>query len=163
MQDSATRSGVWPLPLLIVLASLTLLVAGSAEAKKRHKPSGVKGMVLDASCYGPCIEPPPPQPVYSGPVTVTLRRASDGAVVASREVSEGHFRFRLKRGLYDVSSVPPNPPNPPICPPGYVCIQGGSPSAVMIAPCLAGETKRVQVRRHRFSQVELRVTNVCIV
>jgi len=33
----------------------------------------------------------------------------------------------------------------------------------MIAPCMTGETKRVQVRRHRFTRVELHVQNVCIV
>jgi hypothetical protein len=33
----------------------------------------------------------------------------------------------------------------------------------VIAPCLTGETQRVQVRRHRFAHVELHVSNVCIV
>jgi hypothetical protein len=99
--------------------------------------------------------------VYSGPVTVTVQRASDGTTVASQAVSDGHFRFRLKRGSYDVSSVPPNPP---ACQPTpqTVC-PAGADSAAVVAPCLKGETKRVRVRRHRFTHVELHVSNVCIV
>ena len=48
------------------------------------------------------------------------QRVSDGAVVASKEIADGHFRIRLRRGLYEVSSVPPNP-EPPPCHPGEVC------------------------------------------
>jgi hypothetical protein len=145
----------------LALLGLVALPGAPAEAKKRHKPSGIDGVVLDASCYGPCIEPQPQQAVYAGPVTVTVHRASDGALVKSREVSDGKFRIRLKRGLYDVSSVPPKPP--PICPPDHVCIQEGPIPSAVIVPCLAGETRRVQVRRHRFTHVKLHVTNVCVV
>jgi hypothetical protein len=148
---------------LAMLGLLGLLVA-PAEAKKRHshKPAGVKGVVLSSTCYGPCVEPPPPQPVYSGPVTVTVKRASDGATVASKAVSDGHFRMRVKRGIYDVSSVPPNPPT---CQPTpeTVCPASGVAGAAIVAPCLMGETKRVKVRRHHFTYVELHVSNVCIV
>jgi hypothetical protein len=143
----------------LALFALTALLIAPAEAKKRHKPSGIDGVVLDANCYGPCIEPQPQQAVYAGPVTVTVHRASDGALLSSREVSDGKFRIRLKRGLYDVGAVPPRPP---ICPPDHVCIQQGPTPAAVIMPCLAGETKRVQVRRHCFSHVELHVTNACI-
>ena len=147
---------------LIVLGLIGALVA-PAEAKKRHhKPSGVKGVVLNATCYGACADPPPPDPVYTGPVTVTVQRVSDGATVASRTVSDGHFRIRLKRGSYEISSIPPNPPT---CQPqaGQVCPLRGTESPAVVQPCLQGETKRVQVRRHRFTRVELHVTNVCIV
>jgi hypothetical protein len=153
--------------VLTALAVLAVvgLVASPAEAGKRHKhkPTGVKGVVLNSTCPGACAEPPPPPPTYTGPVTVTVRRASDGALVASQEISDGHFRMRVKRGQYDVSSVPPNPPS---CQPqpGQVCPAGtGAQSAAIIAPCMTGETKRVQVARHRFTRVELHVRNVCIV
>jgi hypothetical protein len=149
----------------LALLGLIALIAAPADATKkhRHKPSGVKGVVLDASCYGACVEPPPPDPIYSGAVTVTVSRASDGSVVASQAVSDGHFRIRVKRGVYDVSSVPPNPPTCQPTPTTVCPLDTGPPSDVMIAPCLQGETKRVQVRRHRFTRVELHVTNVCIV
>jgi hypothetical protein len=109
------------------------------------------------------VEPPPPQPTYAGPVTVTVRRASDGALAASREITDGRFRIRVKRGTYDVSAVPPNPP--PCEPtPETVCpAQGDAPSKEVIAPCVMGETKRMQVKRHRFTYVELHMHNVCIV
>ena len=49
---------------------------------------------------------------------MAVNRVSDGALVASATPTEGKFRFRLKRGLYDVSAIAPGPPP---CPPGYVC------------------------------------------
>ncbi len=152
--------------LLTVLALLgaIALVAAPADAKKRHshKPSGVKGVVLNSSCAGACVDPPPPEPVYTGAVTITVQRASDGQQVASQATGDGHFRIRLKRGLYDVSSVPPNP-EPPPCQPGMMCPLAGAQSAAIVAPCMQGETTRVQVRRHHFAHLELHVSNVCIV
>jgi hypothetical protein len=147
---------------MLAIAAIGVLPA-SAEGGKhhRHKPAGVKGVVLNSTCTGPCAEPPPQSPPYTGPVTVTVRRASDGTLIASRDTSDGQFRIRVKRGSYDVSAVPPN--SPP-CPPQQVCpAHGGGQPAALIASCLSGETKRVQVRRHRFTYIELHVQNVCIV
>jgi hypothetical protein len=148
---------------LVAVGAIALIVA-PADAKKRHnhKPAGVEGVVLNSTCPGACQEPPPPEPAYTGPVTITVQRASDGQQVASQAISDGHFRMRVKRGLYDVSAVPPNPPT---CQPQpeQVCPLMGAQSAAVIAPCLQGDTQRVQVRRHRFTHVELHVSNVCIV
>ena len=165
------RSLIW-----VVVAAIALLPAGAAAGKRhhKHKPAGVKGVVLNSTCPGACAVEPPPPPPYTGPVTVTVTRAGDGVQVASREITDGHFRIRLKRGSYDVSSVPPNPPTcepqpqqvcPPPCEPqqGEVCPLSGDQPAAIIAPCLTGETKPVQVRRHRMTRVELHVRNVCIV
>jgi hypothetical protein len=148
----------------VALLGVVALVAAPADAKKRHnhRPAGVKGVVLNSTCAGACTEPPPPEPVYSGAVTITVVRAGDGQQVASQAISDGHFRIRLKRGSYDVSSVPPNP-SPPPCQPGQMCPLDGSQGAAVVRPCMQGETKRVQVGRHRFTHVELHVSNVCIV
>jgi len=141
-----------------------MVVPASAEAGKRHhhghKPSGVTGVVLDATCPGACAEPPPPSPTYAGALTITVRRASDDALVASQEASNGHFRMRVKRGQYDVSAAPPTPPS---CEPTptTVCPLAARGAAIVL-PCITGETKRVQVRRHRFTRVELHVQNSCI-
>src|SRR3954452_14902941 len=148
---------------VLALLSLLALPATAADAKKRHhKPSGIKGVVLNATCPGACADPPPPERLYAGPVTVTVTRVSDSAVVGSQAVSDGRFRLRVKRGLYDVSSVPPTPPT---CEPTpeTVCPLAGAQRATIIAPCLQGETKRVQVTRHHFTHVELHVSNTCIV
>jgi hypothetical protein len=150
--------------LAFVTVAALIVVPASAGAKKRHshKPSGVDGVVLNSTCPGACQEPPPPQPVYSGPLTITVQRASDGQQVASQAISDGKFRIRLKRGLYDVSAVPPNPPT---CQPTpqTVCPMAQSSPDVIIQPCMQGETKRIQVNRHRFAHVELHVSNTCIV
>ena len=147
---------------LALFGAIAVFASPGASAKKRHnhKPSGVKGVVLNATCPGACQEPPPPQPAYTGAVTVTVQRASDGQQVASRAISDGYFRIRLKPGSYSVSSVPPNPPT---CQPTpeTVCPLQASPTVVR--PCLQGETQPVKVRRHRFTPVELHVSNTCIV
>jgi hypothetical protein len=148
--------------MVIAVAAIAVMPAGAAAKKHHsHKPAGVKGVVLNSTCAGACAEPPPPAPLYTGAVTVTAARASDGQQVASQAISDGHFKVRLQRGLYDVSSVPPNPPS---CEPTpeTVCPMGAQ-SAAVIAPCMQGETKRVEVRRHKFTYVELHVSNVCIV
>jgi hypothetical protein len=148
--------------LLIMVAIAIALVPASADAKKKrsHKPAGVEGVVLNSTCAGACQEPPPPAPAYTGAVTVTVTRASDGQQVASQAITDGHFRMRVKRGLYDVSSVPPNPPT---CQPTPETVCPAYSQAAVIAPCMQGETQRVQVRRHKFTHVELHVSNVCIV
>jgi hypothetical protein len=149
---------------LIALLCLGLLAAGPADAgkhKKHKKPAGVEGVVRNATCYGPCAVPPPPEPIYNGTVTITVQRASDGVQVRSASISDGHFRFRLKPGAYDVSSVPPTPPS---CQPPMLCpAQAAAGKTAVVMPCETGETQRVQVRKRRFTHVELHVQNVCIV
>jgi hypothetical protein len=150
--------------LMFTLAIAVVAAPATAGAKKRHshKPAGVAGIVLDSTCAGACQEPPPPEPVYTGPLTITVVRVSDGQQVASQAISDGHFRLRLKRGLYNVSSVPPAPPT---CEPTpqTVCPLDQAQSAAIVRPCTQGETKQVQVRRHKFAHLELHVSNVCIV
>ncbi len=152
--------------LLTALAVLGVvaLPVGPAQAKKHHHPAaGVKGVVLNATCPGACSEPPQPEPPYAGPLTITVSRPKDGRQVASQATTDGHFKIRVKPGLYDVSSVPPSPP--PTCKPmpQTVCPLSGAHGPAVIVPCLTGETQRIQVRRHRFTHVELHVTNTCLV
>jgi hypothetical protein len=165
------------LTALALTAALGVIAAPAMAGKShhhKHKQAGVKGVVLDSSCPGACTEPPAPSPLYTGAVTVTVTRAADGVQVASRAVSDGHFRIRVKRGRYDVSAVPPNSTCPPQPEPQHLCPPPCEPtpttvcplpadSRAIIAPCMTGETRRVKVRRHRFTRVELHVRNVCIV
>jgi hypothetical protein len=100
------RSVIW-----VAVAAIALLPAGAAAGKRhqKHKPAGIKGVVLNSTCPGACAVEPPPPPPYMGPVTVTVSRASDGVQVASREITGGHFRIRLKRGSYNVKLGPAEP------------------------------------------------------
>ena len=76
---------------MLAIVAIGLLPASAEGGKHRHKPAGVKGVVLNSTCPGPCTEPPPPSPPYTGPVTVTVRRATDGSLVASRLCQRGAF------------------------------------------------------------------------
>jgi hypothetical protein len=152
---------------VVAVVALLALVVAPAGAKKHHrhkKPSGVTGVVRDATCPGACAEPPPPEPVYTGAVTIEVRRAADGMLVKSQAISNGQFRLRVKPGTYDVASVPPAPtPQPQPCPPEQLCpLSGGAQPAAIVAPCMTGETQRVDVRKRRFTYVELHVRNTCI-
>ena len=141
--------------LAALLAAATLAIAAPAGAgqqqhSKRH--SGIKGVVLNTTCYGPCAEPSPPAPPYTGSdLTVTVTRVADGALVGTQHPSDGHFRFRLKRGLYRVTAAigaaQPGPVQPQVMP----------------ASCWQGDSQEARVHRHRFSRVELHVGNVCVV
>jgi hypothetical protein len=167
------RRGLTALAVLAVLALIATPAGAGNRSHHKHKPAGVKGVVLDGTCPGACAEPPPPEPLYTGAVTVTVSRASDGAEVASRPVGDGHFRMRVKRGTYDVTAIPPSPTCGPLPEPQKICPPPCEPTpttvcplpadgAAIVAPCITGETRRVKVRRHRFTRVELHVRNVCI-
>jgi hypothetical protein len=138
----------------VALLAAVSSMAGAvpAGAAHKHKASGIKGVVLDNTCYGPCAEPPPPAPAYTGSdLTVTVTRVADGALVGTENPSDGHFRFRLKRGLYRVTAAigaaHPGPIQPQVVP----------------ANCWQGDSQEARVHRHRFTRVELHVANVCIV
>jgi hypothetical protein len=138
---------------LLVAIALAVPTLSAAAKHKPKRPSGIYGTVVNSTCYGPCAYPQPASPPYSGSVTVEIRRAADGALVATRQPTDGHFRAKVKRGLYTVTALvnetSPPPPTPQ------------REAAVM--PCWQGESKQVRVFRHRFSPVELQVTNACIV
>jgi hypothetical protein len=152
------------LTALAVLVSAGCIggTAAAASPQQRHKPkpSGIKGVVLDETCTtGDCRTPPS---AYAGSITITVTRPSDGRQVASRTTTDGKFRLRVKRGLYDVTAAAPTPP---ACEPTpeTVCPLDASQPAVIVRPCVEGETKQVRVRRHRMTRVELNVQNVCVV
>jgi hypothetical protein len=150
-----------------VVAGLSLVLvspATGAAGKKRKAPSGITGTVVNSSCRGPCVEPcnppcvypPSTAPPYTGEgVKVEVRRAATGALVATRHPTDGRFRVKVKRGLYMVSAylngARPNPTprgEPMVYPPPPTCGQSDS--------------EQVRVHRHRFSPVELQLTDVCI-
>jgi hypothetical protein len=145
---------------LAALILFALPATGTAAQKgKSHMPSGVEGVVVlsPPPCTAPCVQPLA-EAVYAGAVTVSVTRPSDGTTVASQAITDGQFRLKVKKGVYEVSSVPPGP-SP--CPPNAIC------AGPIIGPgkdsgCLLGETTRAKVRRHRFTEVELHVTNVCV-
>jgi hypothetical protein len=150
--------------VLLAVVAAAVLPASAADGKRshhKHKPAGVKGVVLSDPCPRACTDPTLPEPAYTGSLTITVNRARDGRLVASQETSDGHFRMRVKRGSYDISAVLPNPPG---CEPTPTIIcPAGAQRPPIIAPCLTGETQRVQVRRHRFTRVELHVHDICTV
>jgi hypothetical protein len=126
------------------VAALALLLTVPGASSERLT-SGVRGSVLDATCYGPCQIDQKPEP-YTGPdAHVVIRALPERSVVARRAPKQGHFRVRLAPGLYKVRAY----------------VQDSTASRVM--DCWQGEAKRVRVRKNRFRRVRLHVANVCIV
>jgi hypothetical protein len=121
-----------------VLASLGLLVlvavhAGLASA---GQSSGIRGVVLDSSCAGPCIVGEEPQPYPGSDLRVVIRRLPGQDVARRLSPKGGRFSTRLRPGLYRVN-------------------------AYVNASCWQGEAERVRVGR-RFSSVILHVQNSCL-
>jgi hypothetical protein len=127
------------LATLLVLASLGFLAipagAGAGDA------TGIKGVVLNATCYGPCQYPPEPLPPYTGPgLIVTVRSLPDHRLVATLHPTDGHFGITVAPGRYGVRAR-----------------VGEKPS------CWRGEARTVQVLSGDLARVRLHVTNACIV
>jgi hypothetical protein len=120
-----------------VITSLVVLgLAAAAPATTASKGSGVKGRVVDATCYGPCVPGADPVP-YSGKAEVVIRRLPRGGRVAELQVAESRYRKRLRPGRYLLE----------------VEVEGR---------CWEGEAKRVRVHRGEFTRARLAVVNECI-
>jgi hypothetical protein len=124
---------------LLVLASVGFLSiptgAGAGEA------TGIKGVVLNATCYGPCRYPPEPLPPYTGSgLVVTVRSLPDYQLVAKLYPKDGRFAVKVPPGSYRVRAR-----------------VGEVPS------CWQGEAKTVKVLSGKLSRVRLHVTNTCVV
>jgi hypothetical protein len=140
------------LAALVVALTVVVVSAAPAGAQKHRRPAGIVGTVVNSTCFGPCAYPQPASHPYTGSgLTVEIRRAADGALVATRQPSDGHFRAKVKRGLYTVSAII-----------GEVTPTPTPQSGAAVMPCWQGDSKQVRVFRHRFSQVELQVTNACV-
>ncbi len=100
--------------------------------------TGIKGRVLDTSCYGPCSTNPEPT-LYTGDgLTVTVKTWPERTVVAVRHPKDGRFRVAEPPGSYVVR-------------------------ARVRGECWHGERKRVEVVDGAIAHVRLHVQNVCIV
>jgi len=119
-----------------MIASLVVLGVAAPAPATASKGSGVKGRVVDATCYGPCVPGADPVP-YSGEAEVVVRRRPRGRRVAALEVDESRYRKRLRPGRYRLE-------------------------AEIDDPCWESRAKRVRVRRGEFRRVRLPVVNECI-
>jgi hypothetical protein len=130
---------------LLVLVFVFLLAAAALPVQvgaARDTGTGtIRGVVYDATCYGPCrYPPPPPRPYTRDNLVVTVRHLPDRKLVAKLRPKDGHFRVKVPAGAYRVRAFIGN---------------GGS--------CWEGQAKDVRVAEGRTTGVRLRVYNACIV
>jgi hypothetical protein len=102
--------------------------------------TGIKGVVLNTTCYGPCRYPPPPPPLYTGPGLTVAIRTVDGELVARLHPKDGRFQVAEPPGTYRVRAR-----------------VGTDPS------CWRGEVKTVKVESGSVTRVRLHVYNACVV
>ena len=77
---------------LLMFASLGFLFPAAVGA---GEATGIRGVVLDATCYGPCRYPPPPLSPYTGPgLTVVVRHLPDNQ--ACRQASSHGWVLRTQ-------------------------------------------------------------------
>jgi hypothetical protein len=120
---------------LIAIASASMPAGAGAGTE-----TGIKGVVLDTTCYGPCRYPPPPPPPYTGPGLTVAIRTVDGKLVARLHPKDGRFQVAEPPGTYRVRAR-----------------VGTDPS------CWRGEVKTVKVQWGTITRVRLHVANACIV
>ncbi|MFN8161538.1 MAG: hypothetical protein U0R52_10920 [Solirubrobacterales bacterium] len=125
--------------LAAALALLCLALGAVPAAVAGGQATGIKGVVLDATCPGPCRYPHPPLPPYRGPgLTVAVRSPESGRLLVRLHPTDGRFEVRLAPGSYGVSAR-----------------VGRQPS------CWRGDAKTVRVLSG-LRRVRLRVANVCV-
>ena len=127
---------------LLVIAFLLAAAALPVQAAAQGSGTGtLKGVVYDATCYGPCQYPPPPPRLYANDnLVVTIRSLPDRELVAKLYPTDGRFQIEVAPGLYRVRAR--------IRDGGY---------------CWEGEAKKVQVVEDQTTRVRLHVYNACIV
>jgi hypothetical protein len=133
-------ASVRKLPLVALLLAAVALPLQQAAA--HDSGTGViRGVVYDATCYGPCqYPPPPPRPYTRDNLVVTVRSLPDRELVARLHPKEGRFRVQVESGAYRVRAFIRN---------------GGQ--------CWEGEAKNLRVAENQITGVRLRVYNACIV
>jgi hypothetical protein len=126
---------------LLALGAALMGLAIAPAVAPASEGTGIKGVVLDTTCYGPCRVPPPPPPRYTGDgLIVTVRSLPDRDLVAKLHPKDGRFRVETPPGTYRVRARIGREPN-----------------------CWQGEARRVEVRKGDFTRVRLHVYNACIV
>jgi hypothetical protein len=124
----------------ILAALLTLAIAGVVRADTTA--SGISGVVLNATCPGPCSVPPKPLPPYQGDnLVVTIKKLPERILVARLRPTDGTFGIELDPGLYRVRAR----------------IKEQAQFS-----CWEGSHRKVEVFEGMISRVRLRVTNICV-
>ena len=126
---------------LLVIALLLAAAALPVQAAAQGSGTGtIKGVVYDATCYGPCrYPPPPPEPYTHDNLVVAIRSLPDRELVAKLHPTDGRFQIEVAPGLYRARAR--------IRDGGY---------------CWEGEAKKVQVVEDQTTRVRLHVYNACI-
>jgi hypothetical protein len=123
-----------------LLAVAVVLGALAFPAVAPASGTGIRGVVLNTTCPGPCQYPSSPPPRYTGPgLTVRVRSLDTQQLVATLHPKDGRFRVEVAPGPYRVRAS----------------VGDGS-------SCWQGEAKQVKVVTG-FTQVRLHVYNACIV
>jgi hypothetical protein len=121
------------------IACAVLILASPASAHQ----AGVRGVVRDGTCYGPCMTPAPPAPLYAGDnAKVTIFAGDDlRDPLTSMYARDGRFGFHLHRGTYTAQVV----------------VKSEAPNR------WSGDTQTFSVRRGEISRVTLTVANLAVV
>ena len=119
------------------LVVVALVLFASAPAASQSEDSGVKGRILDVTCYGPCmVDGDDPRP-YAGEARIVAKRASNGRRAGSDDVDASRFRIDLAPGRYRVR-------------------------VKIDDPCWVEDSEEVKVTEDDFDRIRLEVGNGCI-
>ncbi len=128
------RTAILAALILLVLAATA--VAGPGESDN----GGIKGRVIDLTCYGPCAVGSNPRP-FEGEADVVVSVPGTGQEVARTTVSKSRYRLAVKPGVYRVRAI------------AY---------PMQDSLCWYGEPRRVRVDPGELERRRLTVENVCV-
>jgi hypothetical protein len=156
--------------IVLAGAALVLLLGGPAAGSKA---GGVKGVLLDSTCPGPCMACPPcpgPTARIICPASPARSRAiacpaARGASAAKRSQPptpytgpDGHVSIRRLRDMKVVARPQLDGGRFSVhLPPGRYRVHG-----FVSADCWSGQTVAVKVTKDAFAKVNLYVTNTCV-
>lgn len=103
--------------------------------------TGIRGRVIDETCYGPCSPGTNPRP-FAGEADIIVRSLPDREIVARVPVVESRFRVGLAPGSYRVRVIP-YPDEPQL-------------------NCWEGSRRRVRVDKGEVERIKLTVVNGCV-
>jgi hypothetical protein len=126
--------------MLILAALIVLVLAATAVTAPAEGGTGVRGRVIDVTCYGPCAVGSNPRP-FEGEADVVVSVPGIDEEVARTAVEKSRYRLALKPGVYKVRAI------------AY---------PMQDSLCWYGDPRRVRVDPGEVVRRRLTVENVCV-
>lgn len=126
--------------MMTLAALIVLLLSATAVAGPGEGDSGVRGRVIDVTCYGPCAVGSNPRP-FEGEADVVVTIPGTGEEVARTTVKKSRYRVAVMPGIYKIRAIP---------------------YPMQDSLCWFGDPRRVRVDQGGIERRRLKVEDICV-